>query len=566
MYLKQSSFIVLLCYSARTLGHFSVDAQGVSQPANPLTSNFGCWSDFVANYTLYTKGDFLKISICLAVLFTFNFLWRMMDARMFDLDGKLMPGPRSNLSGKNFLSVIKKARKSKQVSLAVLDMINTVGDGNLCCGKVYGKNIVIAAHPESVKVILQGNHNKFPKDPKYARFQFLFGQGLVTSSGDKWKQDRHLMNLGFYSENLKGMVSVFNLHCTQLLQSWVSRLSQNPITGFQSLKSDLTREMSNLTLAIICQSAFGYKLSSYVDVKESSTFDDMNVLMDELNQRIVDPFDWWPYIFPKRRSQVRKALENWMSLLEDIISQRMEAPNDEPAKDLLDIILRVGKDQKTHLSQREVRDHCLTFLVAGHETTSGTLSWVFYELSRNPAVLELCHKEIDANWCFCKSNNELTVSHEDIAKCIYLGQVIKETMRLHPTVPVISRRNKEECQLGQYRLPGNTVLSISVLALQRHPSFWEEPELFKPERFAPEAIKNTLKHPFQFVPFSSGPRNCIGQRFAQMEMIVILARILSEFTIVGIDPEDERNIRFEETITYHPNNLKVNFRTRTRVD
>jgi cytochrome P450 len=173
--------------------------------------------------------------------------------------------------------------------------------------------------------------------------------------------------------------------------------------------------------------------------------------------------------------------------------------------------------------------------------------------------MQRCQEEIDSLFPAKETNeanafDEATVTYDDVNRLIYLGQVIKESLRLHPPVQIMARRCKDEVQLGDYLVPGDTVLGVCVLALHRHPDFWDNPLTFDPDRFSAENIKATIKHPFQYVPFSSGPRNCIGQRFATLELTIVLALVLRKFS-VSMDEEDMRNVTFEETITCGPKNM-----------
>eukprot|EP01034_Spumella_vulgaris_P033713 gene33713-41593_t len=155
-----------------------------------------------------------------------------------------------------------------------------------------------------------------------------------------------------------------------------------------------------------------------------------------------------------------------------------------------------------------------------------------------------------------ENGKQKDIVYSDILKFEYLMQVIKETLRLHPSVPTIARKSAQDCALGEYKLKAGCIVLINTLALHRHPEYWVHPNDFDPDRFTREEQKNTLRSPFQYVPFSAGPRNCVGQRFAQMELIVILAHLLSSFTF-SLSAEGREAIQFTETMTSQPSQFQV---------
>lgn len=223
-------------------------------------------------------------------------------------------------------------------------------------------------------------------------------------------------------------------------------------------------------------------------------------------------------------------------------------------KDLLDWLIQCGErgdSSDSKLSRTELRDHICTLISTGHETTSAVLLWTIYELCRHPHIQQLCHAEVDA--VLGERNN---VSYEDINKLNYVVQVLKESMRLHPASGNIARTCSTECTVGEYKLKAGTAVIIATAALHKHPEFWSEPEEFRPERFSKENIRNTVKHPYQYVPFGAGPRACIGQRFALMEVLVVLGTLLKHFSF-ALAAKDSKSVREEEGFTVHPKDLNV---------
>jgi cytochrome P450 len=209
------------------------------------------------------------------------------------------------------------------------------------------------------------------------------------------------------------------------------------------------------------------------------------------------------------------------------------------------------------LSRTEIRDQLCTLLIAGHEATSACLQWTLYELCRHPEVQERCQREIDAVAVRSDGSRRQHLSSEDVGRLSYLVLVLTECMRLHPVTGTLERRCEADCVLGDYQLrPGTTVL-VSVQAAHRHPDFWADPLVFKPERFSKDNIRATIKHPYQYLPFGAGPHTCVGQRMGLLEVLVVLATLLGHFTFSLAAKDSRTSVQEEETFTIHPKDLNV---------
>jgi cytochrome P450 len=224
-------------------------------------------------------------------------------------------------------------------------------------------------------------------------------------------------------------------------------------------------------------------------------------------------------------------------------------------RDLLDALLQCGDTPERKLSRTELADHLCTFLVAGHESTTACLLWTIYELCRHPDIQSRCQQEIDA-LLMQDGVRARYLGSAELNKIDYTVQVLKESMRLHPVTGSITRNCEAECVVGGYKLKPGTTVVLSILAIHKHPDFWSDPLLFKPERFSRENIRGTVKHPYQYMPFSAGARSCIGQRVALMEILVVLCTLLSQFTF-ALAAKDCKSVQEEETFTIHPKDLNV---------
>ena len=334
-------------------------------------------------------------------------------------------------------------------------MIPVLGDGNLCAQNLFVTKLIILSHPDYIKTVLSGSHAKFPKGRRYERLKEFLGEGLITTNGEKWATHRSMISPGFHAEDLKHFPTLFSSHSNAMLRRWSEGCV---VTGGHKIV-DMFQDIVDLTLSIICDAGFGY-------TGESSTASINAVkihfqhLLDEMNDKILDPFDWWPMFFPERQRRVKAAFSAIQTLMGAIISNRLqeyeaEAPLSSPMRpprDLLDILVQASRGEEAKLTAADLRDHSLTFFAAGHETTSTTLLWVFYELVKQPEIQILCQEELDRVFPV-QQDEEVIVAYEDISKCVYLGMVIKEALRLHPPAQMLARRTLEECQIGKYRVP-----------------------------------------------------------------------------------------------------------------
>ncbi|KAK1341777.1 hypothetical protein QTO34_016526 [Cnephaeus nilssonii] len=196
-------------------------------------------------------------------------------------------------------------------------------------------------------------------------------------------------------------------------------------------------------------------------------------------------------------------------------------------------------DEGNKLSHEAIREEVDTFMFEGHDTTAAGINWALYLLGCYPEVQKKVDNELDEVF----GNSDRHVTLEDLKKLKYLECVIKETLRIFPSVPIIARELNEDCDVGGYNITKGSQLLIIPYALHRDPKYFPDPEEFKPERFFPE--NSTGRHPYAYVPFSAGPRNCIGQRFAMMEEKVILSCILRHFWVESNQKREELGLAGE---------------------
>src|SRR5262249_18252011 len=247
-----------------------------------------------------------------------------------------------------------------------------------------------------------------------------------------------------------------------------------------------------------------------------------------------------PLSLPTRRNrEYRSALANIHGIIDRIIAERRRAPARVP--DLLTMLMEARDESGAPMSDKQLRDEVITLLTAGHETTTLALAWTCFLLGTRPEVME----RMAAEAAFL---NGRMPAYEDLMKLRYSRMVVEESMRLYPPVWTLARTAVNQGEIGGYRIRRGSEILIFPYITQRHPKWWTEPDLFRPERFAPE---NSAARPrYAYLPFGAGPRTCIGMNFAMTEILLVLALLLQRFRpTLAVDPA---TIHAEPSVTLQP--------------
>ena len=220
----------------------------------------------------------------------------------------------------------------------------------------------------------------------------------------------------------------------------------------------------------------------------------------------------------------------------------------------LDLLINSRTEDGQRLTVADLQEEVSTFSVAGHDTNASSLTWTMYLLGRHPEVQARLQQEVDA--VYPEDTGVLTADH--LARLTYMELVIKESMRMFPAVSMVGRRLCEDMEVAGHTVPADSVCYVMIYVMHRNPEVWPEPDVFRPERFTKE--NSCGRHPFAFIPFSAGPRNCIGQRFAMFEQKVLIAKFLHRFT-VSTDVE-ECDLKIGSGLTTRPCNVRFTVRDR----
>ncbi len=332
------------------------------------------------------------------------------------------------------------------------------------------------------------------------------GEGLLTADGAAWRWQRQAQAPAFRHERLTALLPAMIAAAEATRDRW---LALPPGTSV-----DVGHEMMQTTFAIILDTMLSGREGIDAARMERSVSTNLRATSWAFAMAILKAPRWLP--FPGRlRSQA--ATRFMRRAVRDVAARRRARPADPRRRDdLLDMLLS-AKDAETGraMDDEAITDNLLTFILAGHETTALALAWTFALLGADPSCLAKLQAEIEA------VTGGGPVEPRHIADLAYTRQVASEAMRLYPPAPMVARAIQQDMEIGGLPVPAGSVVFVPIYAVHRHASLWTRPEVFDPERFAPETIK--ARHRFAYLPFGAGPRICIGSGFAMMEAVAILA-------------------------------------------
>ncbi len=369
--------------------------------------------------------------------------------------------------------------------------------GDVVCYRPAPDTAYLINHPDYVHYVLVENYRNYSKDTySNQAFKRAIGPGLINFEGDEWRARRRLMQPAFQTDRLESLDGMIVQATTDVLGRWQDRHARGqPV--------DVAREMAGLTMRITCRAFFGVDLGS-----EVYAIGDLINGVATLLQRPNHP-------------RLQKAVEQFAAVADRIVEQRRRESSGQG--DLMSILLSAGDDEGGALDDRQLRNEVMGLLLAGHETTANALTWTFYLLSQNPWASVRLRNEVRQTLGTREPNSA------DLANLPYLRLIFDESLRLFPPAWIIGRRAIGDDTIGGYDVPAGTVIAICLYTLHRHPGFWEQPDQFDPERFTPERSVNRAR--YAFLPFSGGPRQCIGSRFAQLEASLILACVAQRYEL-----------------------------------
>ncbi|KAJ9590496.1 hypothetical protein L9F63_016447, partial [Diploptera punctata] len=381
--------------------------------------------------------------------------------------------------------------------------------------------------------VILGNVEHTNKMSMYRYLQPWLGTGLLTSKGSKWHSHRKMLTPAFHFKILENFVQVFAKKSEKL----VEKLQKN--VGSESF--DVHPYITTCALDIICETAMGVEINSQDQENQSDYVEAVSKVTLGVMTRILSPWLYPDFVY--NSLPCGKRFNKYVNILHSfshkVIRQRKEyyaelKSGRKVAEDLhsgkkkltfLDLLLEASENGE-NLTDEEIREEVDTFMFEGHDTITAAISWSLHLLATHPDVQEKAYQEIEAIF----KNSDRAPSMKDLGEMKYLERVIKETLRLYPSVPIIGRQLNKDVEVDGHILPQSMEIVMFPYFTHRLAEHYPEPEKFNPDNFLPERC--ATRHPYAYIPFSAGPRNCIGQKFAILEEKTVLSCVLRNYRMI----------------------------------
>lgn len=413
--------------------------------------------------------------------------------------------------------------------------------------------VINVFHPDDMRFVLSNTTN-IEKNLLYNFLHPWLGTGLLTSTGAKWQHRRKMLTPAFHFNILQDFTDIFVENAEKLVESLKSK---------EGVTKDIIPLFKIHTLKIICETAMGIQLDKVGDEKQYANA--IRELGFNLFYRAPRPWfhiDWLFNLSPRGQIQ-KKCLKTLHEFTTKIIKERRKYlkstlnEKEESAKKnghveddvgirkkrtaMLDILIKSAEENE--IDDDGIREEVDTFVFEGHDTTAMAFIFTIALLAEHTEIQDLARREVKE--LFKKSDGKLGI--KEINSLDYLDRCIKESLRLYPSVAQIGRAVTEDLQLKNYLIPAGSVLNIHIFDLHRDPNYWPNPNVFDPDRFLPNNVQN--RHPFAYVPFSAGSRNCIGQKFAILELKVLISYLLQNFKMSTNEVTNEIKLIQDMVIT-----------------
>lgn len=391
------------------------------------------------------------------------------------------------------------------------------------CARDYGgvvklrfgpRRVFLVNHPDAIEEVLVTHSRCFIKHFALRLNPLVLGNGLLSSEGDFWLRQRRLVQPAFQKNRIAGYGAVMVEYAERLTAGWAAGETR-----------DILVEMMQLTLEIIAKTLFDAEVAGQAQAVGAA----LRVLQENFLARFSSLVPLPLKVPTPRNLRMRRAVRRLNEIIYGFIRQRRESAGDR--SDLLSLLLHARDEaDQSQMTDQQLRDEAMTLFLAGHETTALSLAWTWYLLALHPDVETKLRSEFHT----VLGGRAPTVA--DLPQLRYLEMIVLESMRVYPPVYVIGREAIEACEVRGYHVPVGTTLLMSQWVVHRDPTYFPQPEEFRPERWADGLAQRLPK--YAYFPFGGGPRICIGNTFAMMEIMLVLATIARRFrfTIVPDHP------------------------------
>src|SRR3989449_2316324 len=429
------------------------------------------------------------------------------------------PGPKSLIPGRALLAF------RRDPIIFLMSVAREFGDvAHFAAGS---QHYFVVNHPEHIKDILVTHHADFKKGRALERAKGILGNGLLTSEGELHHPQRRLAQPAFHRDRIAGYAGI--------MVEYAHRIARKRWSDDQTL--DIAKEMMHLTLAIVGKTLFGTETQREAEEVRQA----LSETMKGFNRAML-PFAEFLDRLPLRRNWHYQRARNVLdSIIYRIIDERRRSGEDRG--DLLSLLLAAQDEEGDggRMTDLQLRDEAITIFLAGHETTANTLTWTWYLLSQHPDIERKLHRELDS----ALAGRLPTV--EDFPRLQYTEMVITESMRLYPPAWILGRRALKDYGLGSYTVSAGTIVIMSQYVMHHDPRYFPDPFRFAPDRWTPEA--RASRPQFSYFPFGGGPRRCIGEGFALMEAIMVLATLAKTWSLRKVP---DHPVALQPLITLRP--------------
>ena len=404
--------------------------------------------------------------------------------------------------------------------------------GDVVYYKLGSRKMYLLNNPEDIKDVIVTNNRNFEKSRALKRSKIILGEGLLTNEGEAHIKNRRTIQPLFHHKKIKTYGDVMAEYSSRVGDDWKN-----------GTVVDIHKEMMKLTLFIVSKTIFDSDMESESD-EIGQCLTDLVTLFPVMIFPYSEYLDNLPLPANKKFFAARDKLD---SIIYKLIEERRANPGNNI--DLLSMLLEAQDEEAggQRMSNEQVRDEAMTLFLAGQESTANSLVWTWYLISSHPEVERKVYEEADS----VLGGSLPTL--DDLEKLTYIQNVFKEALRLYPPAWALARHVKEDYEVGGYTIPAGADIFISQYVVHRDPRLYIEPERFIPERWESEETKNLPR--FAYFPFGGGPRRCIGEPFAWMEGVIIIATIASKWKMRLVP---HQKVEPEPLITIRPKDgLKV---------
>jgi cytochrome P450 len=377
--------------------------------------------------------------------------------------------------------------------------------GDIAFFRLGSRPVYLLSHPDSIKDVLVTNHRNFQKSRALQRSKIVLGEGLLTSEGETHLRERRIIQPVFHHKRIKAYADV--------MTDFASKIGENWENGDVV---DIHREMMRLTLAIVAKTLFGTEIKSGADDIGKS----LTTIVNQFPRMLFPLSEYLDKIPLPSTHKFFNALETLDKTVYHLIEEGRKSKED--GDDLLSMLLSAQDEEGGQgLTDLQVRDEVMTLFLAGQESTANSLVWTWYLISQHPDVEEKLHNELDSHL----GGRLPTV--EDFNRLTFTRKVFSESLRLYPPAWTVVRRAIEDYQVDGYVVPSGSDIYMSQYVVHHDPRLFPDPFKFDPERWNQDQGSSLPQ--FAYFPFGGGPRRCIGESFAWMEGMMLIATIASKW-------------------------------------